>query len=212
MPHRLLRAAVFSALILAASLAAGCNRKPSPPKTPPATPGVSDEPLTPPAAKPDYSFAAGLEDTHPQVIGFLRTFMETALVGDYTKYRQLVVRAKDPESRARFERILNALKALRIEAIEPVELSGFEPPVYRVLTRVEFLPKREVTLRRGSKSRIAILVLQEQGEWRMMPAPPALQPGEDDAPATTSAPGEPATTSAPAEAAPDYPWERDADY
>lgn len=154
--------------------------------------------------KPTYSFAEGLEEDYPAAVGFLRTFLETALAGDYAGYRRLVARSSDPESRARFEKILNSLRSLTFETIEETEVQPYPPPVYVATARVDFLPDRKVTLRRGDRSTLAILVLREEGELRMALAPSALQPGGEEELTTASAP---ATTSAPS-----YPWQADADY
>jgi hypothetical protein len=178
----------------------GCSRGKDTPKGSSADKQAGHvEPTTP---KPEYDFAAGLEAQYPEIVGFVRQFLETALAGDYAGYRKLVARVADPESRARFESVLNAMKSLSIEAIEELEMSPIPPPTYLVTARAELLPEKRVTLRRGSNSRVAILVLQEEGEWRMMLAPSELQPSAE----TT----QPAT--APATTAPSYPWQQDGDY
>lgn len=93
--------------------------------------------------KPEYAFAAGLEDTYPEVTAFLRHFMETALAGDYAAYRRLVARVADPESRTRFERILNSLQSLTIEEIEAIDLSRHGLATgYLVTSRVQLLPRQ----------------------------------------------------------------------
>lgn len=177
----------------------GCEREN--PAARSAAAGTQDqvEPLTP---KPEYSFAPGLEDAHPRVVAFLRRFMETSLVGDYAGYRRLVSRQADPESRARFETILNSLRTLRIESIEEVELEQVPQPAYRVISEVEFLPNRKVALRRGDNSRVAILVFEEEGELRMAPAPSEQQPLTEEA----------GPAAEPATSAPSYPWDADGDY
>ena len=135
------------------------------------------EPTTP---KPEYTFAAGLEEQYPDAVAFLRRFLETCLAGDYAGYRGLVTRRGDPESRGRFEKILNSLRSLGIESIEEIELPQIPPPAYLVVGKVEFLPDRPVALRHRNNNRIAILVLEEEGEMRMGLAPPALQPEPDE--------------------------------
>jgi hypothetical protein len=182
---------------------AGCERGSSPAQRKSTTQAQDQvEPLTP---KPEYVFAPGLEEQYPQVVGFLRRFMETSLAGDYAGYRRMVSRLADPESRARFENILNSLRTLTIESIEEVDLATGateSPPAYRVVSRVEFLPHRKVALRRGDNSRIAILVFEEEGELRMAPAPAEHQPADEES----------GPASGPATTAPSYPWDADADY
>ena len=205
---RFWRSACIAALVLTAL--AGCNRKPKPAK--PAAPAANEDDVDPPAAKPEYSFAAGLEQAYPEVVGFLRHFLATSLVGDYSGYRRLVARAVgprtvDPESRGRFEKILYSLRALTVESIEPLDLRAVPPPLYLVTARAEFDPSRRVALRRGSNNRVAILVLKEDDEWRMAPAPEDLQPRS----ATESASAANGTTQ-PAAPEPNYPWDRNGDY
>jgi len=163
--------------------------------------GRTADQVEPSVPKPDYAFVAGLEQEYPEVVAFLRHFMETALAGDYAGYRRLVSRRADPESRTRFEKILNSLASLTIEEIRELDLPQLADQCYLVTSRVRFLPQRQVALRRGNNSPVAILVFEEEGEWRMCPAPPELQPPIEQT-------AEPATsTSAPA-----YPWQADGDY
>lgn len=191
-----LGAALFAA-------AAGCDPGTKPPA--PTSQPIVDQ-VEPPASRPTYGFAAGLAEEHPEIVGFLREFLETSLVGDYGGYRRLVARGKDPESRARFEKVLNSLRALQIESIAEVKLPATPPPTYLVVARAELDPTQRVALRRGQNNRVAILVLQEQGEWRMAPAPADLQPQETTQPASSED-----SASKPA-APPEYPWDQDRDY
>jgi hypothetical protein len=194
------RQVLGSLAILLIGWSAGCERGKTPAQRAPTTQAQDQvEPQTP---KPEYTFAAGLEDAHPNVADFLRRFMETSLAGDYAAYRRMVSRLADPESRARFEKILNSLRSLTIESIEPTELPGVSGPAYRVISQVEFLPHRRVALRRSDNSRVAILVFEEEGELRMAPAPSDLQPVVDEA----------GPASGPATSVPSYPWDADGDY
>ncbi|MEW6198295.1 MAG: hypothetical protein AB1601_06475 [Planctomycetota bacterium] len=162
------------------------------------------ERVEPAVHKPHYAFAAGLEEAYPDVCVFLRQFMETALAGDYTGYRRLVSRVADPESKTRFEKILNALQSLTIESIETVDLARYGVGTgYLVTSRVVFVPNPKVALRRPDRNGIAILVFEEEGELRMMPAPAELQPRGEGPTSAES----PTTTSAPS-----YPWDEDGDY
>ncbi len=189
-------------LTLIAALTA-CDRGQSTPSGGPTTQAYDRVSL--PEAKPEYSFAAGLEDDFPEAVGFMRHLLETCLAGDYTGYRRLVSRAADPESRNRFEKVLNSLKSLTITSIEEIDSLQVPPPAYLVVGQTEFLPDRNVALRRRDVGGgIAILVFREDGELRMTFAPAALQPVVAEEPAD---PG-PETTSAPS-----YDqWQEDVDY
>ncbi len=155
-----------------------------------------------PAQAPRYEFPPGLEEQYPEAIGFLRQFLETCLAGDYAGYRRLVARRADPESRTRFERMLQSLRSLVVESVRTVELPEVAGPVYVVTSRVEFAAPPKGTQRREGTRRVAILVLNEDGQWRMALAPTHLQPPAEEPPAAT----------APATTAPSYPWQADGDY
>lgn len=184
--------------------ALACDRsKPPPakPVTPPAA-AVQDR-VTPPAEKPDYTFAAGLAERYPEVVSFMRHVLETCLAGDYAGYRLLVARSADPESRARFERILHALRSARIESIEEVEVREVPPPTYLVVGSAELqADERSARHRPAGPRRIGILVLKEEDQWRVRLASGDVQLA-DDADTMTA----PTTTSAPS-----YPWDEDGDY
>lgn len=151
---------------------------------------------------PRYAFEPRLEAEYPRVIAFLRRFMETSLAGDYGGYRRMVSRTVDPESSNRFKAILDSLRSLTVEAIEPLELRQLPGPAWLVTTRVHFRPDGKVHLRRGDDSQIRIVVVEEELELRMLMAPGELQSQvEDDGP-----------TSEPASTAPSYPWDADTDY
>jgi hypothetical protein len=187
--------------VACACLLAGCERGDKPRKGSSGNQAQTQDQVEPRTAKPEYAFVPGVEEQYPQVAAFLRRFMETSLAGDYAGYRRMVSRLADPESRSRFETILNAMQKLTIESIEEVELPQVSGTAYRVVSRVEFLPHHKVTLRRGDNSQVAILVFEEEGELRMAPAPAEHQPAADEA-GSTSGP----TT------APSYPWDADGDY
>ena len=132
----------------------------------------------------------------------MQQFLETCLAGDYAGYRKLVSRLCDPESRDRFQAVLQGIRTLRVESIELVERPQVADEVYRIISTIDFQPGTKVRLRHKGNA-LAILVLKEDGDWRMMPAPGSLQPTEEEAPATSSAP----TASAPS-----YPLDEDGDY
>ncbi len=193
-------AALAAALICAAS---GCRRSD---EKGGGKASKDDSPLARidlPASKPEYEFAEGLRDEYPEIAGFVQQFIETCLAGDYAEYRRLVSRLHDPESRERFAKIFHALKSLRIEVIEEVDIPHIAPPCYAVVSRVEFHPNQKVALRRGENRRIAMLVFREDDEWRMIPAPGEFQPGEEQPDAPPPEPPAPEV---------EYPWDNDVDY
>ena len=142
------RAIGLAVALMAGSLSA-CERKSPPPPKPAPQPAKDFVPL--PAEKPEYSFAAGLAERHPDVVGFMQQFLETCLAGDYSEYRRLVARRSDPESRARFERILHSLHRLTVESIEPIALQEVPPPVYLIISKAEFVPDEKTKRRRSGE-------------------------------------------------------------
>lgn len=153
---------------------------------------------------PTYELASDLRASYPAVAAFVDQFVQTCLTPDYPGYRRLVSRDVIPESQARFEAIYNAVRSVRVETIEPLEID-FEPladmTVHLVICAVEFDPGSRIRLRERGR-RIGLLVFEENGALRMRPAPSELQPREPVAPTTTSAP---ATTR------PAFPWDEDVD-
>jgi hypothetical protein len=183
-------------------LAPGCDRSPSPP---PETAPAAEEsaPASPPPAPPQYSFAESDREDHPEIVAFLRHFLETCLAGDYAGYRRLSSRRREPESRERFEAVYHAIEALDVRAIEPVEVPLLTDRAYKVTCEVRFRPESQVRLRRQA-DQIAILVIREEEQWRILPAPARMQPQPEEAPSSSSGP---VTTTAPS-----YPWDEDGDF
>jgi hypothetical protein len=203
MPTRsIARTWILGVLVTLVTVSA-CEREPAPQQ--PLPPDTGDT-VPVPQRKPSYTFAEGLRTEHPEVSEFMQSFLEVCLAGDYTAYRKLVSRLADPESKARFERMLHALDAVTILAIEPIELRELPPPTYLVTVAVELRkgaqsPPRQRRLEAG----VAMLVFREEGAWCMMVAPPALQP---QPPAPDEPTTQPTTTSAPSYDA----WDDDVDY
>ncbi len=148
---------------------------------------------------PSYEIDPALQGQYPDVVAFVTEFLETCYAGDYEAYRLLVARATTPESPQRFEAIYRAIERVRVESIEPVEVPGVEGTAYLVVSDVRLDPQRKVSIR-GAHRKLAILVFQELGQWRMTPAPSHLQPRDP-------ADGAPAASSAPAGENLFFPWE-----
>jgi hypothetical protein len=156
--------------------------------------------VRPAATMPEYTFEETCRRQYPEIVDFLEQFLETCLAGDYGGYRRLCSRLREPETRERFEAVYHAIHSLHVDSIETVELSGLPEPVYRVVCTADFHPESRARLRRKS-NRVAVLVVQEQGQWRILPAPAEWQPDRDE-------PAERMPASAPT-SVPSYPWDRD---
>ncbi len=198
---RLRRIFLYSSLCLCVSVVgnAGCGRKESD-KTSAGGPGAQSAYVPPPPIKPEYTFAEGLREKHPAPAMFVQQFLETCLAGDYAGYRLLASRRREPESRERFTTIYHGIRGLHVESIEQHSLPELAEEVYLVVCKVDFPPDSKVKLRRKT-DKVAILAFKEEGEWRMLPAPAAMQPGSETMSESDRAP---ATTSAPT-----YPWDEE---
>ncbi len=197
----------LSALLAATVLlgmAAGCDRKDEPAETPADLAELAQD--TPPL--PHYDIPAPLQQKYPEVVGFLRRFLETCLANDYNGYRAMVSHRFEPETRDRFETMYQAIRSVSIESIEPLKLGALPEPTYRVVSEIHLDPEHPVGQRHADR-KIAILVFpegdpQSGSPWRMVQAPPRLQPALKSKQPTTTAP-----TSQPRK--PDYPWDASGD-
>lgn len=158
--------------------------------------GGSNQRVTPPPDLPEYGIAPPLETKQPEVVRFLRSFMQTCLTGDYDAYRNLVSRYENPEPRERFAAIFKSLKqmnVLTIEALPPIEHST---ATYVVTCAVAFRPESAIAKRQHDRA-LAFLVVQEQGAMRVRRAPARLQPHTGSQP----------TSDIADDAPPTFPWE-----
>jgi hypothetical protein len=185
------------AFIIALSPAA-CDRSERPDRESP----TSGAATTPPRPLPHYEFARGLESEHPEVVAFVRQFLETCLAGDYAGYRLLTSRRHNPESEERFRAIYNATRNVLVESIRPLQEPAADgSSTYLVVSSIDLDPSSRVSIR-GESRTIAFLAFREAGEWRVAPAPARLQPQPE------SQPVDPTSTESPL---PDYPWDLDGD-
>lgn len=200
------RAAIVAvaAVLAASTVSAGCKRSAQTKGPPNATASQQEQQFIPaPMQPPAYSFAPGVRESQREIAGFVQQFLEICLAGDYTGYRQLASRSREPETKERFQAIYHAMRNVVVEQIEEVELREIPGPAYRVVASIELDPQAKVALR-GSQRQIALLIVHEGGDWRMLPAPASLQPPKTE--------DEPVPDEPEAEPAPDYPWDEDGDY
>lgn len=191
------RNALLATVAIGLAMSAACQRS---------TPESSDESsmfdrVPAPAVAPAYAFDPGVCTDREEICAFLRGFLESCLAGDYSEYRRLLSRSQTPLARERFQAIYYAVRSVTVRSIEPVRAQRLGDPAYLVISSVEFDPEQRVRLRRSDRD-FAILVYQEAGEWRFIPAPASLQPAS-----------QPATDDEPApESQPSYPWAEGRDY
>ncbi|MGE0479176.1 MAG: hypothetical protein AB7Q17_01770 [Phycisphaerae bacterium] len=193
-----------TALLIALTTVGGCKRNAQTGAPPNATASQQEQQFIPaPAEPPAYSFAPGVRESQREIAGFVQQFLEVCLAGDYTGYRRLASRSREPETKERFQAIYHAMRNVVVEQIEEVELREIPGPAYRVVASIELDPQAKVALR-GSQRQIALLIIHEGGDWRMLPAPASLQPPKAGEPQPPEEPEDPP--------APDYPWDEDGDY
>jgi hypothetical protein len=182
------------AAVAALAFVLGCERKPA---RAPAT-----QPAPPPRAT--YALPPELEQKYPEPARFVRQALETVVTGDYPAYRRLLAAARTPESEERFALIQRALRAIDVVSLEPLTNPNVPQPAYRAVAAFEFDPASRAATKLESR-RLAILIFQENGAWRLDFAVGALRA---EAAGTTSAP-----TTTQADNLPDYSsWRDNADY
>lgn len=150
-----------------------------------------------------YQIDPNVVSQHPELSGFIQQGLKAVYQGDYAAYRQIVARNQRPESETRFKLVCESLESVRVDKVSQIELPEVPPPAYRVVAHFEFAPDSQAALRLKNRS-IALLVIREGGDWRLLLAPSRLQPGRD-APDQQSTQPE-SDPNQQAEAI-DYPWE-----
>lgn len=193
-----LKAVIRLGLAAAIAMCIGCD-KPKHSNAAQSQKSPQSAPASAPKRLPSYTFSVGVEAAQPEVAGFVRSFMETCLAGDYRGYRRLVSRFDAPETEGRFSAIYKAVLRATIQSIEPLPERSDGRADFLVITDIEFDPESNIAVRRKSRQ-VAMLVFKEEGAWRMARAPASLQPHpelaiEEDAPESAPASG------------PSYPWD-----
>ncbi len=202
LPHR--RAA--HAAVLMAVIIIGCERAsettPETTRETPLTQRDADDRAAADAVR--YEFPAAIErQLPPAVAALVHRALEALVLGDYDAYRELISRNRAPASSERFDIVRAGIRFIAVESAEAVDLPQLGEG-YNIIGRFDFDPETEAAKRIRDR-RIAVLVFEEGDEWRIMVAPPGLQPRE---PATDPNDASPATQAAEIE----YPWDRRGDY
>lgn len=188
--------AFASILLMSLLVTSACKHKPAE-----ATNGPNAL-IPPPPVMPEYTVAPGLEAKQPQIVKFMNQFMQTCLAGDYDRYRDLVSRYENPESRERFQAIYHSLKQMEVSAIDTLPPNERASAAYLVTCGVEFREGSVMARRSKPVRRLAFMIVEEQGALRVRRAPAKLQPHERES----------ATESQPAsESQPSFPWDIEAD-
>ena len=182
---------------------------------PPGGPGggdlnMADDRAGGPPSHASYDFAAGLEREHPLVVDLLERAFDTILAGDYAAYRRLMVRTRNPEPEERFRLLHEALTHVTVTEIALVDskfIPNYDGPAYLVRTAFEFTEESRAAEAIDART-LAILVVQEAGNWRLVVAPQRFQAEEEAAGADEPEAG--AASEEPS--APEFPWDANVDY
>lgn len=171
---------------------------------------MADDGAGGPPRHASYDFAAGLEREYPLVVDLLERAFDTILAGDYAAYRRLMVRTRNPEPEERFRLLHEALTHVTVTEIAPVDskfIPNYDGSAYLVRTAFEFAEESRAAEAIDART-LAILVVEEAGDWRLVTAPQRFQAQEEavgpDASDADAADDEPP--------APEFPWDDNVDY
>ncbi|MBN2562211.1 MAG: hypothetical protein JXQ75_14905 [Phycisphaerae bacterium] len=148
-----------------------------------------------PAKRPEFVFPESVRTFDLSLNRFVDRFARVCMDGKYSDFRlMLSSRAGDPIVASRFESMFNALKQVRILAIDKLSnVPGFDHPVYIMLAEYDVEDYAATEGKQSERRRLAIV--KESGEWRIGPIPHNVL-------ATLQAIHQPATQPAPAEGGP----------
>ena len=142
------------------------------------TSGRNEETARPAAV---LDFADELHVADESVNAFITGAMTTCAAGDYDAFRLLWTAKQDPLSRREFEKGWQAVREIRIRALEAVRLAP-DPSVGRIAEETVYAVYAEVlfdpSLRLGSgeaQRRAVSMVIREHDAWRLARAPKALR-------------------------------------
>ena len=145
---------------------------------------VSDEPFLDPSTAflepviprgdkppPEFVFPERVRTTDLSLNRFVDRFARVCTQAKYSDFRlMLSSRAGDPIVATRFESMFNALKQVRILAIDKAaDLPSLGGPVY--IMSVEYDLEPSVVKRGEATEKRKIAILRENGEWRIGPVP-----------------------------------------
>ncbi len=130
-------------------------------------------PPTPPKLE-TLVFPTQLRVVDEAVNDFVTIAMNLCSSGDYESFRLLWSVEHDPITRQQFESAWQAVTRIRILALERDPIND----TYAILAHVALDAKRFPAghrLRENPQRNVALLILQEQGEWRLTRAPIAVR-------------------------------------
>jgi hypothetical protein len=191
--HHFVSALALTLLLPSVALWCGCRQEDS----------ASSDAERPVAAEPPrLIFPPEQHVTDESVNEFIRHALETCLSGKYETFRELWSADEEPLERTQFDFGWDAIAQAEVRALEWLQDEHSGEVFYLLYAHVNFdaekLPPTQPPLRR-----VALLVVQERGTWRLKRAPKALRRwimercGDVEEPASEASAEEGATSMSP---------------
>ncbi len=124
-----------------------------------------------PTKRPNFIFPESVRTYDLSLNRFVDRFIRICMEGKYADFRlMLSSRAGDPIVARRFESMFNALKQVRILALEELPpLPHIGGPVYLMMAEYDL---EDYAVTRGNPTeRVRLAIAKENGEWRIGPVP-----------------------------------------
>lgn len=127
--------------------------------------------VLPPGKRPNILFPELVRTTDLSLNRFVDRFARVCMEGKYSDLRLLLsTRSGDPLVARRFESMFNALKQVRILALEEVpRVPGLEGSAYLLLA--EYVLEDYAATKGRSIEQVRLAIAREEGVWRIGPIP-----------------------------------------
>lgn len=170
----------FVVLMTSVAALCSCDRD----KPPTGTKGDS-KPVAPVPPKNILEFPAELRVQDNAINGMVEKAMSACASGDYNLFRGLWSVREEPISKEEFDEGWKAVREIRIRALQKIRIDlgtnndnrSTEPGGdvhYVVLASVVFDPSLKATQKEPERE-VVLLVIPEQGEWRVARAPKSIR-------------------------------------
>jgi hypothetical protein len=139
--------------------------------------------------RPDIVFPESVRTPDLSLNRFVDRFARICMQAKYADLRlMLSSRGGDPLVARRFESMFNALKQVRIIALEKMpSVPDVEGPVY--LMRAEYVLEDFAVTKAGKTEQVKLAIAKEEGNWRIGPIPRSVLAQLEAYRASTSQPG-----------------------
>lgn len=129
-------------------------------------------------------FPDALRCAEESVNEFVLNAMQTTTHGDYDSYRLLWSAFEKPLTRREYEEGWSAVKTVELRALQKVKVSGWPDverggeeltTVYLLAAAVSIDPQHRMARRQPPHRDVALMLVSEQGQWRLAEPPPRLR-------------------------------------